>query len=48
MRIDVFRQFDELWGQHTIDIFTRHYNTKLLRFNYRFHQPGTEDVDAFA
>ena len=45
MHIDVFRQLDELWGQHTIGRFACHYKTKFLRFTSRFHQPGTEAVE---
>ena len=32
---------------HSVDRFACNYNTKLARFTSRFHQPGTEAVDAF-
>ena len=44
---DVSHILDVRWGPHTIDRFACSYNAKLSRFNSRFHQPGTEAVDAF-
>ena len=45
---DVFFHLEELWGPHSVDRFACYYNAKLLRFNSRFLQPGTEAVDAFS
>ena len=44
---DVFRMLDCEWGPHTVDSFACSYNAKVLRYNSRFHQPGTEAVNAF-
>ena len=44
---DVFNMLDDRWGPHTVDRFASHYNTKLVRFNSRYLDHGTEAVDAF-
>jgi hypothetical protein len=36
-----------VWGPFTIDRFANGNNTKLTRFNSKFSDPLTEDVDAF-
>ena len=33
---DIFNFIDQMWGPHTYDRFSCHYNTKLLKFNTRF------------
>ena len=43
----IFRMLDVKWGPHSVDRFACSYNAKLVRFNSRFYQPGTEAVDAF-
>ena len=43
----IFSQLDKLWGPHTIDRFTNHLNSQLVRFNFRWWCPDTEAVDAF-
>ena len=45
---DVFSHLAGLWGPHTIERFSHCYNTKLLRFNLRFLQPGSKAVDVFS
>ena len=42
-----FMELDRVWGPHIVDRFASYYNTQLPRFNSRFWNPGTEDVDAF-
>ena len=37
---------DCFWGPHTVDRFASSYTTKIVRFNSRFWNPGTEAVDA--
>ena len=38
----------ELWGPHTVDRFSCHYNAKLSRFNSRSFQLGANGVNAFS
>ena len=38
---------DKLWGKHTVDRFSSHYNAHCPRFNSRWWVPNTEAVDAF-
>lgn len=45
---EVFFHLEELWSPHSLDRFACSYNAKLLRFNSRFLQPGTEAVDAYS
>lgn len=42
-----FSKIDQIWGPHSIDRFANHLNLKLPRFNSRFWNPGSEDIDAF-
>ena len=35
------------WGPYTVDRFASYYNAKLVRFNSRFWNPGSEAIDAF-
>lgn len=42
-----FSELDMLWGPHTIDRFANPLNHKLPRFNPRYWNPGSEDIDAF-
>lgn len=44
---DIFLWISTLWGPFTVDRFATWYNTKCLRFNSRFWNPGCEGVDAF-
>ena len=44
---EVFSILDCRWGPHTIDWFANKHNTKLVRFNSKFWEEGTEAVDAF-
>lgn len=44
----VFRYIDLLWGPHSVDRFSSHYNNQVNRFNSRFASPGCEGVDALA
>jgi len=44
----VFSHLAGLWGPHTKDRFSYCYNTKLLRFNLRFLQPGSKAVGVFS
>ena len=43
----IFTIIDQIWGPHSIDRFANHLNNKLQRFNSRFWNPGSEDIDAF-
>ena len=38
---------DLLWGPHSIDHFAYYSNTKLLRFNSRIQNPGSEGIESF-
>ena len=42
-----FSCLDAIWGPHSIDRFANHLNYKLPRFNSRFWNPGSEDIDTF-
>ena len=44
---DIFPWLNILWGPFTVDRFATWYNTKCVRFNSRFWNPGSEGVDAF-
>ena len=44
---DIFQWLNTLWGPFTVDRFATWYNTKCIRFNSRFWNPGSEGVDAF-
>ncbi len=46
--VELFNLVDEKWGPHTVDRFADSSNTKLPRFNSKFHCPNTEQVDALA
>ena len=43
---DFFLWISTLWGPFTVDRFATWYNTKCLRFNSRFWNPGCEGMDA--
>lgn len=42
-----FSKIDQIWGPHSIDRFANHLNLKLPRFNSRFWNLDSEDIDAF-
>ena len=44
---DIFQWLSILWGPFAVDRFATWYNTKCVRFNSRFWNPGSEGVDAF-
>lgn len=44
---EVFKLIDGKWGPHTIDRFASSHNTKLVRFNSRYLDSGSQAVDAF-
>ena len=44
----IFDLLNQLWGPHTVDRFSSHYNNQSQRFNSRFASPRCEAVDAFA
>ena len=44
----IFDQLNRLWGPHTVDRFSSHYNNQIQRFNSRFASPGCEAMDALA
>jgi hypothetical protein len=44
---NVFQWLDVRWAPHTVERFACNYNAKVVRFNSRFYQPGSEAVDAF-
>ncbi|KAK2564505.1 hypothetical protein P5673_011948 [Acropora cervicornis] len=41
------RSFDEVWGPHTVDRFANFLNSWLPRFNSRYWNLDTEDIDCF-
>ena len=43
----MFQWLNTLWVPFTVDRFATWYNTKCIRFNSRFWNPGSEGVDAF-
>ena len=43
---DLYHKFENLWGPHTIDRFANYQNNKLPRFNSRFWNPNSENIDA--
>lgn len=43
-----FEEIDSKWGPHTVDRFANRENTKLPRFNSKFHSPDSEHVDTFS
>lgn len=45
---DVFNTIDWVWGPHSCDRFACYYNTKLVKYNSRYFQPGTSGVNAFS
>ena len=45
--VDFFQLLDSLWGPHTVDRFANMNNTKLLRLNSLYWNPGSIAVDAF-
>ena len=45
--VDFFQLLDCLWGPHTVDKFANMNNTKLLRLNSLYWNPGSIAVDAF-
>ncbi|XP_062603797.1 uncharacterized protein LOC134265592 [Saccostrea cucullata] len=47
VRDEVFDIYEKLWGVHTVDRFSTHYNKKCERFNSKYWCPGTEAIDAF-
>ena len=44
---DIFQWLSILLGPFAVDRFATWYNTKCVRFNSRFWNPGSESVDAF-
>ena len=42
-----FAMLNRLYGPFTVDRFADDLNKKVVRFNSKFHCPGTEAVDAF-
>ena len=42
-----FSYLDSVWGRHTVDRFSSHFNNHCHRFNSRWWVPGTEGIDAF-
>ena len=42
----VFRKIDMLWGPHSVDRFSSHYNNNCKRFNSRWWVPGTEAINS--
>ena len=47
LSFDAFKQLDEIWGPHSIDLFANHLNYKVARFNSRHWTPGSEAIDSF-
>ena len=47
LSVAVFQLIEDKWGPHTVDRFPNSTNAKLLRFNSRFLDIGSEAVDAF-
>ena len=47
LSLDSFRFIDNVWGPHTVDRFANFLNSKLPRFNSRFWNPDSEDIDCF-
>lgn len=45
---DVFQLLNNKWGPYSIDRFASFENKKLDRFNSRWFQPGTENVNALS
>ena len=45
--VNFFQLLDSLWGPHTVDRFANMNNTKLLRLNSLYWNPGSIAVDAF-
>ena len=43
---DLYHKFENLWGPHTIDRFANYQNNRLPRFNSRFWNPNSENIDA--
>ena len=46
--LEFFSFMNQLWGPYTVDRFANFYNAKLVRFNSKFWNPGSEAVDAFS
>ena len=47
LSVAAFQLIEDKWGPHTVDRFANSTNAKLLRFNSRFLDIGSEAVDAF-
>ena len=45
---DIFAALDILWGSHTIDRFSSFRTRQITRFNSRWPNPCSEEIDAFA
>ena len=43
----IYGLIDIKWGPHDVDRFASAHNTKLVRFNSRYWDIGTEAVDVF-
>lgn len=41
----MFGYLDLIWGPHTVDRFSSHYNNKCNRFNSKWWVPGSEAID---
>ncbi|XP_067648622.1 uncharacterized protein [Haliotis asinina] len=44
----VFQHVSAKWGPFDVDRFASYYNTKVVRFNSRFWNPGSDGVDALS
>ena len=42
-----FYYLDSIWGTHTVDRFSTHYNNHCRRFNSKWWVPGSEGINAF-
>ena len=42
-----YRTIDEVWGPHTLDRFANFLKSKLPRFNSRYQNPSSEEIDCF-
>jgi hypothetical protein len=43
---ETFQQLEDSWGPHTVDRFATSNNSKLPRYNSRFHDPRAEATDS--
>ena len=44
----VFQFLDARWGPHSVDRFSSHFNSQVVRFNSKYFSPGCAAVDALA